>query len=68
MHERAYPMDDIKIVNELKAKSILVKGSLSIECSKVRAIAKKFEVKGMDIRKLCDEEKIKIFSCELGCF
>jgi hypothetical protein len=68
MHKKAYPMKNEMILAELKEKCTLIKGRLHLECSEARSIAKKFEVNLKEIGKLCNEEKIKLFSCELGCF
>jgi hypothetical protein len=41
---------------------------LYIKCAEAFEIAKKFDVKPIVIGEICDEKKIKIKSCQLGCF
>lgn len=39
-----------------------------ITCTAARKIAGEFEIKLSEIGALCDEAKVKICACELGCF
>ncbi|WP_054692227.1 hypothetical protein [Syntrophomonas palmitatica] len=39
-----------------------------ISCTEARELAEKLNVDPGDIGKACNEAKIKIFACELGCF
>jgi LAO/AO transport system kinase len=39
-----------------------------ISCHEARALAEKLEVPYSDVGKVCDALKIKLHSCELGCF
>ena len=39
-----------------------------ITCTDARKLAEELQVDPSEIGKLCDEEKVKIISCELGCF
>ncbi|MGI5922061.1 MAG: hypothetical protein ACOX6I_10040 [Syntrophomonadaceae bacterium] len=49
-----------------KLKEMAPQGKLS--CTKARQLAREMQVKPQEIGQLCDELKIKIFACELGCF
>ncbi len=44
----------------------LVDGKLS--CARAYQIAAVYDVELQEIGKICDEEKIKIAGCQLGCF
>lgn len=61
-------MNKEKIVRELKGKCTDKNGQLFIECAEARIIAEKLAIKFIEVGKICDEEKIKIINCELGCF
>ncbi len=39
-----------------------------LSCKKAFALAEEFECLPADVGKICDEEKIKIYGCQLGCF
>ncbi len=39
-----------------------------LSCGSAHRIAESYGVKLWEIGKVCDEEKIKIGGCELGCF
>jgi len=39
-----------------------------ISCTEARRLAKEFKVPVRDVGSACNELKIKIRSCELGCF
>ncbi|MGE5416137.1 MAG: hypothetical protein ACM3UZ_05120 [Acidobacteriota bacterium] len=39
-----------------------------ISCTAARKMAEELKVSPRDVGAVCDELKIKIFSCELGCF
>jgi len=53
---------------ELKRKLQEVAGEGRISCTSARKLADECGVSVREIGKLCDELKIKIHSCELGCF
>lgn len=39
-----------------------------ITCTKARQLAERLQVSPLVIGRACDELKIKIIACELGCF
>ncbi len=39
-----------------------------LSCARAHAIAREHNVKLRQIGQACDEEKIKIIGCQLGCF
>lgn len=49
-----------------KLKELAPEGKLS--CTKARKLAEEMDVTPGEIGEICDELKIKIFGCELGCF
>ncbi|MGE5404752.1 MAG: hypothetical protein ACM3PP_07420 [Candidatus Saccharibacteria bacterium] len=53
-----------QIVEELQKKAENGK----ISCTMARKLAEDLKVSPRDVGAVCDELKIKIFSCELGCF
>ena len=57
-------MDNKALEEELKAS--LVKGKLP--CAVAFKIAKKFKVAPKEVGEAANELKIKIASCQLGCF
>ncbi|MFA4853398.1 MAG: hypothetical protein WC868_00735 [Bacteroidales bacterium] len=61
-------MDRKNVEKAIKAKSIDKNGKLSIACITAFEIAEKFNVPGSEIGKICNELKIKIINCRLGCF
>ncbi len=49
-----------------KLKDLAPQGRIS--CSAARQLAEKLEIPYSVVGKACNEAKIKIFACELGCF
>ena len=49
-----------------KLKDLAPQGRIS--CSDARQLAEKLEIPYGVVGKACNEAKIKIFACELGCF
>jgi hypothetical protein len=49
-----------------KLKELAPQGKIS--CTEARQLAEKLEIHPADIGKACNEAKIKIYACELGCF
>jgi len=43
-------------------------GKKQLECARALALAKKYGVKPIEIGTICDEQKVKIVDCQLGCF
>lgn len=53
-----------RIIDELMSNAV----DNRISCSIARKLAEDLQVSPHIIGELCDELKIKIFGCELGCF
>ena len=53
-----------KIIEELKKRAENGK----ISCSVARKVARDLDISPREVGAACDELKIKIFACELGCF
>ncbi len=49
-----------------KLREVVTDGKIT--CTEARKLAEELQVDPSEIGKLCDEEKVKIISCELGCF
>lgn len=58
-------MADKQLIAE-KLKEKAPKGKIS--CHEARLLAQEFDVEPGVIGELCDELKIKVCACELGCF
>jgi hypothetical protein len=43
-------------------------GKLQLTCARAFALARKFDVKIIEIGRLCNQNNIKICKCQLGCF
>jgi hypothetical protein len=39
-----------------------------LTCTKAFELAKKFDVNAIEIGRICNQNKIRISSCQLGCF
>jgi hypothetical protein len=39
-----------------------------LSCEEARALADRLEVPYAEMGKACDELKVKLYACELGCF
>lgn len=50
----------------LKLKEIAPEGKIS--CAAARHLAEEMGIPYSELGKACNEAKIKIFACELGCF
>lgn len=57
-------MDEKELIQKLR--DLAPQGKIS--CSEARQLAEKLEIPYGEVGKACNEAKIKIFACELGCF
>ena len=57
-------MEEKELIQKLK--DLAPKGKLS--CSDAHQLAEKLNIHPSEIGKACDEAKIRICACELGCF
>jgi len=49
-----------------KLKVLAPQGKIS--CQEARQLAEQLEIHPSEVGKACNEAKIKIYACELGCF
>jgi len=54
----------VEIANKLR--EVAPQGRIS--CTLARKVAEELKVSPKEVGEMCDELKIKIFACELGCF
>ena len=57
-------MEDKELIKILQEKA----PERKMSCAEARALAEKLGIHPSEIGKACNEAKIKIFACELGCF
>ncbi len=55
----------IKLINDVTFE---VEGKQKISCAKIFQLSEKYSVSLKEIGKCCDENKIKIANCQIGCF
>ncbi len=56
------------IMKAIKEKTISVDGREKLPCAAAFALARKFNVGVIEIGNMCEQEGIRISSCQLGCF
>jgi hypothetical protein len=56
------------IKTEILAKVTAHEGKQSLDCAVALSIAKKLSVTPAEVGRQCNEMKIKIKNCQLGCF
>ncbi|MFH0896133.1 MAG: hypothetical protein V2A54_17000 [Bacteroidota bacterium] len=61
-------MDKEKVLLEIHKVAVEKEGKLRLTCTDARRIAEKLKISYAEMGKLCNDEKIKIHHCELGCF
>jgi hypothetical protein len=61
-------METKKIEQALNSKVIEKEGKNYISCAVALKIANDMKVTPAEVGKLCNEMKIKIMNCQLGCF
>ncbi|HTG01005.1 MAG TPA: hypothetical protein VK654_10525 [Nitrospirota bacterium] len=57
-------MKNEKVIEAVRAAAV----DNRISCSKARALAQKHGVSLAEMGRICNELKIKVSACELGCF
>lgn len=59
----------MKTLKEIVLESVdIIDGKKKLTCTKIREIAKENNRNLDEISKICFDENIKIYKCELGCF
>jgi hypothetical protein len=61
-------MEKKKIKDAIKARVVEKEGKQYITCTHALQIAETLKVKTSEVGKACNEMKIKIMKCQLGCF
>ena len=57
-----------ELVNVIMETAAEINGTRKLSCAEAFRLAEKFNVEKMEIGRTCDSHKIKICSCQLGCF
>ena len=58
----------VELVNAVLEKSFKVGEKIKLPCTDALEIAEQFGVKPVEVGKICNQKKIRISSCQLGCF
>ncbi|HNW98375.1 MAG TPA: hypothetical protein PKK00_08200 [Bacteroidales bacterium] len=61
-------MERKKIEEAIKAKIIAKEGKQYIPCATALKIAEDLHAPTSEVGKVCDDMKVKIMKCQLGCF
>lgn len=61
-------MDKPSLEKAIADKVSTINGRSTLTCEDALGIASKLSVDPKAVRKYCDERKIKIVECKLGCF
>ncbi|AZV56651.1 hypothetical protein [Clostridium sp. AWRP] len=61
-------MDKNIILEAIESRCKIKNNKNCLACSDAYKIAEELKVNVSDIGKLCNENKIKIIACQLGCF
>jgi hypothetical protein len=59
---------DEKLVAAVLARSKETDGRKSLTCAEALSVAAELDVDAAQIGRICDQQKIRICSCQLGCF
>lgn len=59
---------DEKLVAAVLARSKETDGRKSLTCAEALSVAADLDVDAAQIGRICDQQKIRICSCQLGCF
>ena len=57
-----------ELINTILEKTFKDGDIRKLRCSSAFKIADQFGVKPMEVGKICNEKKIRISNCQLGCF
>ena len=59
---------DEELVAAVVARSQEAQGRRSLTCAEALALAAELDVEAARIGRICDQEKIRLCACQLGCF
>ena len=57
-----------KIRERILQKIELIEEKKQLSCRKAHKIAEEFNMPLIEVGRICEEEKVKIYACQLGCF
>ena len=57
-----------RLIDALLERASDDKGKRKINCAEAFDLARQFQVKVIEIGRICDQHDIRICNCQLGCF
>jgi hypothetical protein len=57
-----------KLVNAVLERAKETDGTKKLACAEAFKLARKFQTEVIQIGRICNQKKIKICKCQLGCF
>jgi hypothetical protein len=57
-----------KLVNAVLERAQETDGTKKLACAEAFKLARKFQTEVIQIGRICNQQKIKICKCQLGCF
>ena len=61
-------MNSEELTKLVKEAAVEVDGKQKLSCAKILQLAEKHSVSPGEIGECCNQNKIKIFNCQIGCF
>jgi hypothetical protein len=56
------------LVEAVRRAAIEREGRMTLRCEDAFAVAREHDVRVLEIGRICNQNKIKIVQCQLGCF
>ncbi len=60
--------EDQKLVDAVMQRAHEINGAKKLACAEAFELARKFQVKVIEIGRICNRHNIQIRKCQLGCF
>lgn len=57
-----------KLVNAVLERAQETDGIKKLACGEAFKLAREFQVETIEIGRICNQQNIRIFKCQLGCF
>lgn len=57
-----------ELISAVLKRAKEVDGVKKLACAEAFALASQFQVKPIEIGRVCNQQNIRIFNCQLGCF
>lgn len=57
-----------ELVNAVLERAKEIDGIKKLACAEAHKLAREFQVDTIEIGRICNQQKIKICKCQLGCF